>query len=364
LSHEFLFFLTWVLYSSAYLDLRPQAHPELELEDENLTDISNPTDISTILAALAPYPDDTMDQSTILTEIIATTWYQQLSDERFDNAPLQKLKLSKLRHFYEKRDENVVNLLSTRHYVHVDEEFRVPLGTGQVIMDTDESMIDYHLTVANQIGFSALLPNALSDHRFSFEMDLKNPCFSFKGKHAMLGFDPAGSMLYIGRCQNEDVFLAMAPNEFLRGHTRPSPPGHSSASPLMSKRHYRQVVMMIVHFLARVPERAFHNVNSVYELELDSLTPDFESIMGTLYVFHSHPSIHSVATFLSTFISFPPNLHGVDMARHLSTRPVIPTYAPPPIRRPIAHRSPTYSPSTFLYTNVLCLSIIFPTAFS
>jgi hypothetical protein len=148
-------------------------------------------------------------------------------------------------------------------------------------------MIDYLLTVGNCMGFSPLLPNAVSYHRFSFDMDLNKAYISFKGKHAMLGFDPAGSMLFIGRCNNEDVFLAMAPNQFLRGHIRPSPPGHSSASPLMSKRHYRQIVMMLVHFLALLKERPYHNVRSVYELDLDSSDANFEEITETMYVLPS-----------------------------------------------------------------------------
>jgi hypothetical protein len=56
-------------------------------------------------------------------------------------------------------------------------------------------MIDYHLTVANCIGLSTLLPNAQSTHRFAFDLNLKRPHISFEGKHTALGFDPAGSML-------------------------------------------------------------------------------------------------------------------------------------------------------------------------
>ena len=56
-------------------------------------------------------------------------------------------------------------------------------------------MIDYHLTIANYIGLSTLLPNAQSAHRFAFDLNLERPHISFKGKRAMLGFDPAGSML-------------------------------------------------------------------------------------------------------------------------------------------------------------------------
>jgi hypothetical protein len=67
-------------------------------------------------------------------------------------------------------------------------------------MNIDKSMIDYHMTVANCIRLSPLLLNALSDYQFTFKMDLKRSNFTFKGKHATLGFDPAGCMLFIGQC--------------------------------------------------------------------------------------------------------------------------------------------------------------------
>ena len=121
-------------------------------------------------------------------------------------------------------------------------------------------------------------------------MDLQKPYFAFKGKHAMLGFDPAGSMLYLGRSNDKDVFLAMAPNDFLRGRVKPCPPGHSSGSPVMSKCHYRQMMMMLAHFLAAVPQQEIFNVREVYKQDLDSSDPRFEQITNLLYVFPDFPS--------------------------------------------------------------------------
>ncbi len=289
-SYPFLHVLTFTWYFSSHPDLNPLRHTK------------GPTDISIVPDTLAAYLNDAVDQSMILGEIIGTSLQDESLEERFNKTPPKRLKLSRLKSLYEKEDETAPNLLSTRHTIHIDDEFRLPLGSGRVIVNTDESMIDYHLTVANCMGFSPLLPNAPSSHRFSFDMDLKRPYFSFKGKHAMLGFDPAGSMLSVGHCQNEDVFLAMAPNEFLRGRTEPTAPGHSTASPLMSKRHYRQMVMMMVHFLALLPERAFLNICSVYEQDLDSSKPDFHLITDALYVFRFMPTVPS---FPSSFYSSP-----------------------------------------------------------
>jgi hypothetical protein len=108
-------------------------------------------------------------------------------------------------------------------------------------------------------------------------MDLHQPYREFKGKNVMLGFDPTGRMLYIGRCRicsrNEDVFLAMAPNQFLEGHFTPTRAGYSKGSSVMSTRHYRQTIMMLAKFLAKVSELSFFNSREVYEQSLDSASP-------------------------------------------------------------------------------------------
>lgn len=48
-----------------------------------------------------------------------------------------------------------------------------------------------------------------------------------------------------------------------RGHMEPSVLGHSSASPLMLKCHYHQMVIIMVHFLALLPDPACTRYDSV-----------------------------------------------------------------------------------------------------
>jgi hypothetical protein len=74
----------------------------------------------------------------------------------------------------------------------------------------------------------------------------------------------------------------MAPNEFLRGHFRPTRAGFSTGPSMMSRRHYRQVAMMLVYFLAEVQELPFVNSKSVYSLDLESEVPDFHEITDAL----------------------------------------------------------------------------------
>jgi hypothetical protein len=143
-------------------------------------------------------------------------------------------------------------------------------------MDTSSTMLDFQLTVANQMGFSSILPNRVNAHTFSFTMDLKKPNHEFHGKHSMIGFDTKGSVLYIGHAMNLDVYLAMAPNNFLSGDTPARPAGYSTGSSLMSTRHYRQIVAMIAHFLGKVSERAYYTLEEPDDIDLDGTSLNWE----------------------------------------------------------------------------------------
>jgi hypothetical protein len=289
--------LSDLFYSFSYLSVS-----SLNVDTGSLERLNDPTNLDEVPEALAAEPHDAVEQSTILTGILGSSRYEDTSEERFHGMPVNSISLSTLKRIYEKKDRNAANLLSVRHSVRIDDDFQIPLGSGRVNVNTDETMIDYLLTVAKGVGFASLLPNSHSCHRFMFKMNLKAPAFPFKGKHAMLGFDPTGCMLYIGQSANEDVFLAMAPNEFLRGHVLPSPLSRSSGSSLMSKRHYRQVVMMIVHFLHLMPELSYDGPGKVYRQDLDSPRANFSMITNVLYVFAK--STCSISISISISISF------------------------------------------------------------
>ncbi len=120
------------------------------------------------------------------------------------------------------------------------------------------------------MGFSPLLPNSANAHTFSFKMDLKRPTHEFYGKHSMIGFDTKGSILYISQAINVDVYLAMAPNSFLTGFTPACSPRYSTGSSIMSTRHYRQIIMMLAHFLGKIPDRAYYTLDNPNDINLDA----------------------------------------------------------------------------------------------
>ncbi len=91
----------------------------------------------------------------------------------------------------------------------------------------------------------------------------------------MIGFDTKGSMLYIGQAMNVDVYLAMAPNDFLTRLKPVCPSRYSTGSSIMTTRHYRQIVMMISHFLGKVSDRAYYTLGDPYDIDLDAASPNW-----------------------------------------------------------------------------------------
>jgi hypothetical protein len=241
-------------------------------------------DVSLVPDNLLADRGDAPSQSQILLEIGKNSLYSSQGDlfARLEPAPL---KLSRLRDLYERREDKAINLLCSRQKVRVDDDLLLTMGTGQIHMDTTESTIDFQMTVANRMGLSALLPNAPSAHLFGFDLDLKKDYKEFRAKHGVLGFDPAGCMLFIGRSSNnEDVFLAMAPEEFLTGRGRTRQPKKPSGSSRMSKRHYRQMVIMLAYFLAEMGRHPYIRLGRPYDLDLESKDAEFDKLTDVLYV--------------------------------------------------------------------------------
>jgi hypothetical protein len=264
---------------------RSDSDSEFMPPNDDLDAPPGPEDISQYPDALATDPGDRPNQSAVMDEIIMTSPIDLSPVNCFDSMDRHPLKLSRLRHFYDTSDTSVLNILSRRNTLRIDDVYRIPTGKGRIVMKTDVTMLDYHLTVGNRIGLSPLLPNANSAHRFCFDMNLRKPHRQFKGKHAMLGFDPKGAMLYIGHSMNEDIFLAMAPKGFLSrqpDRSDPCAPGYSTGSSVMSTRHYRQLVIMIVYFLCQLSERSYVTYDDLYNQDLASIEPQWEYVTDAM----------------------------------------------------------------------------------
>jgi len=270
-------------------DLSNRDFEDGQPDDEDTANLAGPFEEQSDLVDIAPVPEvhlaeigDHVSQSAILRNINENTLYDPADVDRFNDKTVYNLSLSRLQKFYDNKDRRVINLLSKRNKISIDKKFMLEFGNREILMDTSHTMIDYQLVVANSIGFSILLPNAVNDHRFKFDMDLKSPQKQFKGKHGMVGFDTKGRMLYLGRANNEDVYLAMAPNDFLGGTSELCAAGHSTGSSVMRRRHYRQMVMMFAHFLAEIPSLAYNTLGNVYNLNLEEERPRWSAITNIM----------------------------------------------------------------------------------
>jgi hypothetical protein len=283
-----------VLYSS-YSDIGAHAahisHSRVPFQPS-----SGLPDIAPVAEAHVAEPGERMEQFEVLNHINATTINDPAEIDAFNQKRVYNLKLSHLRRFYENRDPNVLNLLQRRNRVVIDNNLLLTFGQGQILMNTKKTMLDYQLTVANCMGFATLLPNAANAHWFFFNMDLQKPYKEFRGKHAMVGFDTKGRLLYLGRSKNEDVYLAMAPTEFLLANFVPCHAGYSTGSSTMSQRHYRQIVMMLAHFLANIPELAYSNIGNVYDQDLEDPKPVWSMVTNIMYVSHKSTALRSIRT--------------------------------------------------------------------
>ena len=151
-----------------------------------------------------------------------------------------------------------------------------------LLWDLKEHHLNYILTVSADVGFWAATPNVAINHNFVFSLDPK-PYHDFKGKYGKLGFDPKGHMLYIGKCRNDDVWLAMAPWAFVDGSDDNVPAGHVTGDTRLSTPHYRMLVMFFAYHLAFISDRAF-TCDNKYGPSLTDANPSFSLYTNIMYV--------------------------------------------------------------------------------
>jgi hypothetical protein len=232
---------------------------------------------------LSSEPGDSIPQSDVLQNIIRTPIHELRHEEEFNRLRVKTMKLSAMRDMYRNKEEKAaLNTLAGRHEIAIDERFRVRLGEGRTVIETSETMLDYMLTVGKSIGVESILPNGVNITRFTFEMDLKQPHREFKGKHGLTGFDTKGRMLFIGQAMGEDVFLAMAPNAFIRCEEEPCAAGHNTGSSVMARRHSRQVTMMLLYCLQGIRERSFFLRTERYPNTLESEVHNWSELSSAM----------------------------------------------------------------------------------
>jgi hypothetical protein len=123
--------------------------------------------------------------------------------------------LSKLERWYtEGRAGNAIALLDGRKEISFEGIHTVSADDRGLSWTMDRSFLDLMVCVGKGLGLGPVIPNLNVHHGFIFKLDLSKPYRHFTAKNVKLGFDPTGSMLWIGRSPSgEDVWLAFVTRE-------------------------------------------------------------------------------------------------------------------------------------------------------
>jgi len=139
--------------------------------------------------------------------------------------------------------------------------------------------IDFLLLVPNEPGLSVLLPPADTAAPASsrFILDLSKPTRQLSTKHGLFGFDPQGAALYIGRKEQQNIWLVMVDDEVISASTPAFPAGTLfKGGTAMSRRHLRIIQTFILFALCRAGVPGFWDLGpSLYDVDLEDERADW-----------------------------------------------------------------------------------------
>ena len=166
------------------------------------------------------------------------------------------INLSALRRCYENNRTMAIYDIANRKHLVIDEEYIVPaslqnrLTNKTVYLVIEEPKIDQTTYVSRYVGLGAIIPTVERDESWVFQLSVRNQDVSFNAKHTNLGFDIDGNGIFVGRCQQQSVWIFMVPHDEIE-QLDPVPPGTASGPAHMTK-HRRRAFLL---FLAKCFER-------------------------------------------------------------------------------------------------------------
>jgi hypothetical protein len=125
-------------------------------------------------------------------------------------------------------------MLNKRTSVKHTDDSTVNPNCPNLIWESKSNFLDLLILVSKYISLGAILPSMPSDYTYSFHLDIQQ-FYQWSAKYALLGFSPIANMLYIGKLNMEDIWLAWVPSDSLpHGTDTPSPGCHGPSSCLSS----------------------------------------------------------------------------------------------------------------------------------
>jgi hypothetical protein len=180
--------------------------------------------------------------------------------EGYNRLPQIEVSLTSLKSAYEQCDK-----ARARSYIHklcklkIDDDQKVDPDSPDYCFSADKSYLDFFMIIGNRPGIDMFLPK-VTPALFSIKLNLKQPIKEFRAKYGMLGFNSSGAMLYIESQPSEDLWIAMAPNEFFEGQ------GHfemneAHGDTRLSDRHYRILISFLIFILLKLRNHNFIIMN-------------------------------------------------------------------------------------------------------
>ena len=193
--------------------------------------------------------------------------------EAFNTTRPAKISFNQLHTLREKGDqERAMRCLSARHRLEIDAEHRLDPTDPNMVVAAGPHFLDFVMYIGSRRGLDAVLPNMEADQTWSLELNLTMPQRLWpSGKPSKLPFNPNGRLLYIGQRGQEQVWLAMVPNEWLEedhpfnaSGNWPTLPAQTTA---MATKHSLMVTMFIAKAFSDRRLQDFH-CQTVYPEDL------------------------------------------------------------------------------------------------
>lgn len=219
--------------------------------------------------------DDNITQDQVQSAMYQQSEGATDTEVAYTRVKVEKVHLSALRDAFNLRNPaRSLKALCGRSPLVIDEELVHQPEHDGLKWSADVHFLDYLLAVSAKPGLWATLPNVAQDHNFNITLDLHRPYQQFKGKHGRLGFDPAGSMMYLGKCRSDDVWIALVATDQVNGQCEDVPAGTCTGSTQLSRRHHRMIIDFIVSCLSTLPGKAFIHFGE-YRVPLDDKKIDW-----------------------------------------------------------------------------------------
>ncbi|KAI0054429.1 hypothetical protein BV25DRAFT_1948613, partial [Artomyces pyxidatus] len=224
------------------------------------------------LVSTDPDDPDIVTDALLTRSVLDLAARTQGDVPQYYERPLRTYSLSKLKALYESRHhQNAMNILFDRVTLNVDSpQFVCPRDSPDVAWMTKGNFVDLVVLIPRGLGFSAILPRTdTASLTFDLQLSMFGLAHSWRVTKAMLGFDPKGSMLWVGHCSGQDVWLAMVPNELLTGEVDPvhvgggdkKNSGDKKSSPALSTKAYRVMVYFFAYVLSTMHYRDINSAD-------------------------------------------------------------------------------------------------------